>query len=191
MALEGESEPAYLRERISRKQRARNRRVHPLLLHETNPLHPCGLCFETTTQAPAGFQEQSQEEDHVDRLSDYADMQASLEVREFWWLIWRVCNVAYDPNSDRGRFCHRNEWFTVFRCVSQVMVFSRWVNDPFCWFCFPINSNQSRKAAAADFSPLIRLALQQRDARGKVVNISVCAFQGLTWPTLRKYTRSY
>lgn len=32
-------------------------------------------------QAPPGFQEQSQEEDHADRLKDYADLQATLEVQ--------------------------------------------------------------------------------------------------------------
>lgn len=36
--------------------------------------------FPRHHQAPPGFQEQSQEEDHVDRLKDYADLQATLEV---------------------------------------------------------------------------------------------------------------
>lgn len=36
--------------------------------------------FPRHHQAPPGFQEQSQEEDHADRLKDYADLQATLEV---------------------------------------------------------------------------------------------------------------
>lgn len=35
-------------------------------------------------KAPPGFQQQSQEEDHTDRLKDYADLQRNLEV--FCWL---------------------------------------------------------------------------------------------------------
>lgn len=119
MALEGESEPVYLRERFCRKQRSRNRRVHPLLPHGTKNLHACGRCFEPTTQAPAGFQEQSQEEDHVDRLSDYADMQANLEVRRFRRLIWRMCNVAYDAHSAKGRSTIE------MRCLLCAVAYSR------------------------------------------------------------------
>lgn len=41
------------------------------------PSLPC----PSSNQAPPGFQEQSQEEDHSDRLKDYEDLQAMLEVR--------------------------------------------------------------------------------------------------------------
>lgn len=41
------------------------------------------IMYDGLVQAPPGFQEQSQEEDHADRLQDYADLQVVLEVNSY------------------------------------------------------------------------------------------------------------